>query len=219
MTTIKTITQEHLESTLLKISNSYEEEMTKVMSNYREGNLSFSAAVDKLTNTFVRYSGQLTGIIRLMGVSCASYDMIDSLRSSFYHFFRTLLFDFSPVTEGKSQATEIQEKDEIVFLHTDSVTQQIVREVESEVLPANQPVSVKNPSKGHCAYCAAYLFSIPNNPGLGGRSSRYCSNACKMKAYRQRYKTVFRKPPHSSQRVTKVLAFAQPTGATQQVTL
>jgi len=37
MTIIKTITQEHLESTLLSISNSYEQEMTSLISKYRDG--------------------------------------------------------------------------------------------------------------------------------------------------------------------------------------
>lgn len=139
------------------------------------------------------------------GTDC--YEMMDSLRSSLLVFFKSSLNELSLASNAKSQATEIPEKDEIEFLDTDLSTQQIVCEVELEVLPAHQPVSVKNPPKGHCAYCAAYLFSIPNNPGLGGRPSRYCSNACKMKAYRQRHKTALRKPPHPSQRVTKVLAF------------
>jgi len=220
MTIIKTITQECLDSILLSITNSYEQEMTELLSKYREGISSHSVSCDLLSNAFFRYFGQLTGIIGLIGgYGTYHYEMIDSLRSSYLVYLQSSLSELLSSSNAESQATEIPEEDEINFLDTESVTQQIAREVELEAFPAVPPVPAINPPKGHCAYCAAYLFSFPNNPGSGGRPSRYCSNACKMKAYRQRLKTVLRKPTHLSQRVTKVLGFAQPTGATQQVTL
>lgn len=223
MTIIKTITQEHLESTLLSITHSYEQAMKAEISRFRDDCVlsdigkQYSSASKELTRLYNHYSSQVLGIYRLMGFCCDSSEMFESMSSSFSVYATSMLDELSSIflsrTEYSFADAEIPEKDELDCLDTESST---LAPLTGSASDEQQPAT--NPPKGHCAYCAAYIFSFPNNPGFGGRPSRYCSDACKMKAYRQRRKAALRKPLHLSKSVTKVLVSAQLTGTTQQAT-
>ncbi|TAL50637.1 MAG: hypothetical protein EPN89_04570 [Methylovulum sp.] len=130
MTTIKTITQEHLESTLLNISKSYEREMNAEISRFRDDCVlsdigkNYSLASCSLSRIYNHYSSELFGIDRLMGFCCDSSEMFGSMSSSFAVYFTSMLDELTSIflstTKYSLADAEIPEKDEINFLDTDS---------------------------------------------------------------------------------------------------
>lgn len=132
MTIIKTITQEHLESTLLSITHSYEQAMKAEISRFRDDCVlsdigkQYSSASKELTRLYNHYSSQVFGIYRLMGFCCDSSEMFESMSSSFSVYATSMLDELSSIflsrTEYSFADAEIPEKDELDCLDTESST-------------------------------------------------------------------------------------------------